>query len=277
MKKVIGLIGFLLFVGMAIVGVKFIFQAEQSAVQLEQSLPTTPVNRIQDINLSPQVSGSPNLNENETDTTNTAPSNGKDATIVRGEFAYRASRPEVNVILKNEANFPIYAVHISLFLRLNGEKNNVAEALGVPVILDKPLAQGESVRVNVPVSAETWSADNVAQAQSRQVLVQIASVSTTENDAASDVMVDYPQTSGFALIKQTANDWLPSAASDVLPSDLPQTNLPNTSEASAPAPEIAEPKTKIRAEQQISEEKEEEQTPQPPLDEISHEEKTWKK
>lgn len=278
MKKWIGFIGFFLFVGMAVVGVKFILQAEQSAAKIEHTLPPTQANRIQDISLSPPVSGSQMVNDDVSDENNTAsptPSNGKDATIVRGEFAYRASQPEVSVILKNEASFPIQRVHISLFLRLNGEKNNVAETLGVPVELAQPLAQGESVRVNVPVSGAEWSAENVAQAQARQVLVQIASVSTTEADAASEIVVDYPQTSGLALIKQTANDWLmPHSPAD---STSPEPDDEDETPTETEQPDISqspEPEKETDVVQQILDEQ---KVPQHPLGVISYEEKTLKK
>lgn len=278
MKKWIWFIGFFLFVGMAVVGVKFILQAEQSAAKIEHTLPPTQANRIQDISLSPPVSGSQMVNDDVSDENNTAsptPSNGKDATIVRGEFAYRASQPEVSVILKNEASFPIQRVHISLFLRLNGEKNNVAETLGVPVELAQPLAQGESVRVNVPVSGAEWSAENVAQAQSRQVLVQIASVSTTEADAASEIVVDYPQTSGLALIKQTANDWtIPYSPADSASPDPDYVDETPTENEPTNTSQSPEPEKETDVVQQILDEQ---KVPQHPLGVISYEEKTLKK
>lgn len=207
MKKIIWLIGFVLFVGMAIVGVKFIFQAEQSASKIGQAVPSKQIHRIQNISLSPDVVDNSMVNAADDDVA-LSPSDGSDAQIVRGEFAYRAGLPVVSVMLKNEAKLPIYHVKMNVFLRINGNKTNVAKALGVPVVLPQPLVQGESMRVNVPVSGGTWSAENVAQARSRQMLVQIVSVGMAENEAASDIVIDYPQTSDWVSIRQTVNDWV---------------------------------------------------------------------
>lgn len=255
LKWLIGILGASLFAIMAFVGVKFILQAERSASGIESQVPLNKANlNMDNLNLSPSTPIAPAAS----DTVGINPalqqvaSTGKDVAIVKGEFAYRAGRADVEVVLQNQADFPVQAAHISLFLRLNGEKQNVAQETAVPIVLPEILAQGESVRVRVPVSHAAWSAENVAQAQSRQVLAQIVSVQPADDDENANV--DYPQTSAAALLKQTANDW-------TLPDDdtaQPDPNYIEPKTAEAPkaqsAPENhteAEPEAETDAVQQI--------------------------
>lgn len=273
MKWLIGMVGASLFAIMAFVGVKFILQAENSASGIQTQVPSNKPNlNVNNLDLSPKSSHA--IIASDTFSLNPAlnqiHSTGNDVAITNGEFAYRAGQPAVELVLKNQANFPIQAVHISLFLRLNGDKKNAAQEIAVPIALPQTLLQGESVRIQVPALQAAWSAEQVAQAQSRQVLAQVVSVSSAIDDESND----YPQTSEVASLKQTANDW-------TLPDDEQATPDPNYVEPQAivekevePEPDI-NPKPEIDVVQQILDEQKLPEKNEVGV--ISHQEKTLKK
>lgn len=281
MKKWMGFMIFCLFMGVAFVGVKFILQAEQSASKIDATLPNMQTQRIQDVHLPSPVSGSQTWLDAVSDLAD-APSSGQDAKIVRGEFAYRAGKPEVHIVLKNEANFLIHGAYISLFLQLNGDKHHVAEALAVPVSWARPLGQGESVRVDVPIDGAEWSAEQVAQAQMRHILVRVVSVETVNENNES---MDYPQTSGLVSLKQTENDWrLPHAHADngLSPDpdyeDASRVVVPETLEEEDELEFIPKKTEPIQEENDVVQQiLDEQKVPQHPIGVIFYEEKTLKK
>lgn len=216
-KIVVLMISLLLFGVMSYIGYQFITEVERSA---------------DDINHEPSFNKSKALDFSHFQNTIALPENrkvkmvssdgmgtGEDLAIKAGEFAYQYSQPVIRIALYNHGNFAISAISVSLSLFLDSDKEAVANAVGIPIVLSQPLLPEEQAIVSVPVSGEMWQSDMVRRARLRRILVQIISVSNADNQNA-----EYSQTSQGVYLKQTANDW----------TTLPQNNnvLPNNDFAS---------------------------------------------
>lgn len=185
-----------LFGGLGYASYRFIEQLGESAGNIQTQVePPKPLGNIS-LEASAPV-GPPAASD-----TGQSVSNGQDLVIQAGEFAYRNGLPQVYVLLSNQGSFTATSVYISLSLYLDGQKQPVAQVVGVPVAFEQPLAAGGTLVVSVPVGGGAWTASAVQQAQSRRLYAQVVSVS--DGDRSN---VDYPQTSVAVLLPQTGNDW----------------------------------------------------------------------
>lgn len=227
------------FAATAVVGINFIMSVERSASDINTQVPSNkPHLPMNDLSLSPSSSavgsGADNMNFAVNPALNAATSEGNDVAIVRGEFAYRAGAPDVQIVLKNQGRFPIKAIHVNAILRLNGKPDNVAQDVAIPIVLPQILYADETVRVDVPVAHDAWVSETVAQAQSRQVLVQVVSVSGGEEED-----MDYPQIGDAVLLKQIVNDWKMPRHQINEPSEKavpPETESPQNDDDETPPP-----------------------------------------
>ncbi|AUX60793.1 hypothetical protein [Simonsiella muelleri] len=222
-------IALVLFGATAYLGYRFIVEAERSASGINQE---PSFNKGKDLDFSHFQDSIPLPSNHQIRMAinHDGTSMGDDLEIKAGEFAYQYSQPVIRIALHNRGGFAISSAAVSLSLFLDDAKEAVANAVGVPILFNKPLLPEEDTVVSVPVSGDLWQNENVRRASSRRVLVQIISVSNGDNENA-----EYTQTSQGVYLTQTGNDW--RVAADTTPSN----RVASTVSSSAPPPDFADP------------------------------------
>lgn len=223
--------GLILFVVMGYVGCDFIVAVQRSAAVINQD---PALNKNKELDFSRFQNSIPLPRNRQVNVIQHHDfSIGDELVITAGELVYQSGQPTVRVALHNRGGFAIDEAMMSLLLFLDGDKQAIASAVGVPVSLKQPLLPEEHTVVSLSITEPVWQDEVVRRADTRRVLAQVISVRNSD-----DQNTEYSQTGQGVYLKQTVNDWsVPSNDELSLPDDA----VSDVRAASVAPPDFADP------------------------------------